>query len=213
MAFARERFKEIRPYLYHLTARANVERIARTGRLESAAALMRMMGCGEEAVRSRRREAMVVGADGGSVHIRDQAPLHMGNMGLEKGWSFEDFVCRLNELVFFWPGDKREPIPYGARHFERYREERPVILRVATADVPRTTTTRRLLPLQLRLAALQQRQQEPPRRRDCFLPPRKRLSPPDRSSKSRSKARSRCRHPQWSATARKAHGGAFSAVS
>src|SRR6185295_17449394 len=35
----------------------------------------------------------------------------------------------INERVFFWPGTEFRPISYGIRHFERYRSERPVILR------------------------------------------------------------------------------------
>jgi hypothetical protein len=43
-------------------------------------------------------------------------------------------LCQLNERVFFWPGGP-DISDYGQRHFERYRAEKPVILRVPTSDL------------------------------------------------------------------------------
>jgi hypothetical protein len=37
--------------------------------------------------------------------------------------------------VFFWPGWSRGPVSSGMNHFERYRSERPVVLRVATGEL------------------------------------------------------------------------------
>jgi hypothetical protein len=51
-------------------------------------------------------------------------------MRLPLGYELEDFIENLNGRVFFWPGTSQGPIPSGLRHFERYRLERPVILRV-----------------------------------------------------------------------------------
>jgi hypothetical protein len=56
-------------------------------------------------------------------------------MNLPEGFEYEDFVELVNGLVFFWPGDESNPIMHGQRHFDRYRNERPVILRVPTRDI------------------------------------------------------------------------------
>jgi hypothetical protein len=68
--------------------------------------------------------------------VRDQKPLHTGNTGLMGGWDFEQLLSHLNGRVFFWPGSaKGRPIPYGERHFQRYADESPIILRLATTDL------------------------------------------------------------------------------
>ncbi len=69
--------------------------------------------------------------------MRDQAPLYAGNMTLDPGWSFRDFVEELNSRVFFWPGGASGPTAYGVRHHARYREKREslAILRVATQSL------------------------------------------------------------------------------
>lgn len=64
------------------------------------------------------------------ILLRDQAPLHRGNLKLPNGFSFEEFVESLNRRVFFWPGTTKGPISYGLRHYERYRQESPVLLRI-----------------------------------------------------------------------------------
>ena len=73
--------------------------------------------------------------DGARVYLRDQAPLHEKNIEFTDGWAFPDLVEYLNRRVYFWPGTDRGPIEYGRRHFERYRSEQPVIIRVPFAAV------------------------------------------------------------------------------
>ncbi len=131
MSFTLEALTELRPFLYHLTHQRNVPRIRTTMQLESASRILRTAG-EEAAVRTRRRASLIVEVGGIAVHIRDQAPLHAGNMQLELGWTFEDFVAHLNARIFFWPGDDTGPISYGVRHYQRYAEDCPVILRVPT---------------------------------------------------------------------------------
>jgi hypothetical protein len=36
----------------------------------------------------------------------------------------------LNRRIFFWPGSIHAPIPHGIRHFQRYLEQEPVVVRV-----------------------------------------------------------------------------------
>jgi len=52
--------------------------------------------------------------------------------------SFDDFVERLNGLVFFWPGTEEGPQPPGRRHFGRYRHEHPILIRIRTEELLET---------------------------------------------------------------------------
>lgn len=132
MGFDLTRFAEARPRLYHLTARANLDGILRTGRLEAARVLMERAG-DMSMLRQRRREHYRLRVDGREVVLRDQKPLHRGNIAFEGGFGFEDVVEALNRRVFFWPGDEEGPIDYGRRHFGRYGGEDCVVLVVPTA--------------------------------------------------------------------------------
>lgn len=134
MAFTLEQFARVRPFLYHLTAEQNLARIQRTSRLQSATALMTAAG-EERLLTSRRRAAHVVSVNNEMIHIRDQAPLHEGNIRFGDGWSLPQLIDDLNRRVFFWPGGEDGPISYGVRHFERYRVENPVVLRVSFREV------------------------------------------------------------------------------
>lgn len=129
-----QKFVRTRPHLYHLTARSNVKLIQRDRRLETASMLLRGAGQGAS-VRERRRSSMAISLNGRTVHIRDQAPLHAGNLSLPVGWSFADFVAHLNDHVFFWPGTPDGPIEYGRRHFERYADDDNLVLVLDTAAV------------------------------------------------------------------------------
>jgi hypothetical protein len=134
MPFTLNTFCALRPYLYHLTAAANLPRLLRLRRLQSTADLAREAGRDDLlAVRRREHTPLLVGRE--TVWLRDQAPLHRGNMALEPGWSFERFVAHLNERVFFWPGGATGPISYGKRHYGRYAAEQPVIVRLAVASL------------------------------------------------------------------------------
>jgi hypothetical protein len=129
MAFDIDEFIRARPVLYHLTATANLTHIRSNRVIRPAAILMRSAGR-EDMVRLKRKQHERIEAGKESFVLRDQAPLHRGNMKLPEGFTFEDFVESLNSRVFFWPGTASGSISYGLRHFERYRAEHPVILRV-----------------------------------------------------------------------------------
>jgi len=131
MAFTLSAFWRLRPYLYHLTASQNLDRIRATQRLECAAQILVSAGR-VEVVRAKRPRHLVVDLDGTAIHIRDQGPLYPRNLTLSGGWTFGDFVQHLNEKVFFWPGTTTGPISYGVRHFNRYIDESPVLIRAST---------------------------------------------------------------------------------
>lgn len=135
MPFTPDEFALRRPYLFHLTDRGNLRFLKHMPRLLPAGTLLEKAGRADWIRRKRDHHVDVV-VDGISMRIRDQAPLHKGNMQLGDGWSFEDFVARLNGRVFFWPGTAvGAVIANGARHFARYAHEAPVVLRAKTADL------------------------------------------------------------------------------
>lgn len=134
MPFDVGHFAALRPHLYHLTAVENVARIEVARMIESAAELMRAAG-DLTYLRQKRHSHIRLEVDGTVVVIRDQSPLYEGNIDLQGGWSFEDVIESLNDRVFFWPGRLTGPNDYGERHFERYRDEDPAIVRVNTALV------------------------------------------------------------------------------
>lgn len=139
MPFTLEALARLRPYVFHLTARDNLPRIRRLGIVEPASRLAEKAGR-IDLVMARRRGHVPITVDGETVVLRDQAPLHAGNMRLDEAWSFEQFVRHLNDRVFFWPGNRHGPISYGVRHFERYKGESPVILRTPFADLLKANT-------------------------------------------------------------------------
>lgn len=129
-----QRLIHLRPWLYHLTATSNLDRIRSTRCLFSAASIYEQAGQ-RDALRARRKRSDSIVVNGDTVIIRDQQPLHAGNMALSAGVGFEDFVAYLNRHVFFWPGDDDGPIGYGRRHFARYAGEDCHIVKVRTVDL------------------------------------------------------------------------------
>lgn len=130
MPFTLDEFIRARPYAFHLTARANEARIRRTRTLCPASDILIAAGQ-PELISVRRREIIVLPVNGELIHVRDQAPLHEGNIGFEGGWTMADLIRELNERVFFWPGSRDRAISYAHRHFARYQEESPLVLRVS----------------------------------------------------------------------------------
>jgi hypothetical protein len=141
MSFTLERYSEVRPFLYHLTARGNVERIRSVGRLESTSVLLEAADLSHD-VRTHRSEKLPIRVGAHEVLVRDQAPLHVGNIDFQGGWDLSDLVENLNRRVFFWSGWEHKPVDYGRNHFERYKHEQPAILRVRF-DSLRARNTRR----------------------------------------------------------------------
>lgn len=134
MAFALQRPIELRPYLFHLTAASNLPSIVKTKALRSAGLLLADAGLTEQSSQ-RRLDHLNIRQGHDSVQIRDQKPLIEGAIAFEKGWNIARLVQLINQHVFFWPGCHTGPINAGVNHFERYRNEEPVILRLATADL------------------------------------------------------------------------------
>lgn len=134
MAITQEQFVSTRPFVYHLTASINISSIRSAGQLDSARTLMTAANR-LDLLRRRRGQHLDLNVGGRVVRLRDQSPLHERNIAFEAGWSFGDLLEALNGRVFFWPGTNAGPIEYGRRHFERYRHEGPVLIRVPTAEL------------------------------------------------------------------------------
>lgn len=134
MAFSLERFAEVRPYLYHLTATGNLGQVRARRCLESTAALLNQAG--QPALLHQRRSGHhTINVNGVAVSLRDQAPLYAGNIEFDAGWTFPQVIALLNQRVFFWPGTATGPIDYGERHYDRYEFERPAVIRVRTQSL------------------------------------------------------------------------------
>ena len=127
-------FARTRPYAYHLTSKTNLDSIRVSGRIDSATVLILKDGR-KELLRRRRSNHKIVHVEGHDILLRDQAPLHEGNLRRSGEWSFADVVEALNNRVFFWPGTGDGPNNYGRRHFNRYLSERPVLIRVKTSEL------------------------------------------------------------------------------
>jgi hypothetical protein len=125
-------FTGLRPRLYHLTARANLPRIQRTARLDTAATIL-AAAARYDLLRTRRPESKVVAIDVERIHLRDQGPLYEGNCNLPGAFTFADLVEMLNNFVYFWPGTDAGPIVYGLRHFARYAPREDVVVLVIPA--------------------------------------------------------------------------------
>lgn len=131
-----EQFKEKRTYLYHLTDTRNIVEIIRQRKLFSTRHLVynSNLSVSDQMnfLRSKRVGHKKLVIDGVEVFIRDQDPISLKSLAkatLELD-SPQDFLEILNERVFFWPTIKDLSI-----HFERYKDEKPTILRFATNDI------------------------------------------------------------------------------
>jgi hypothetical protein len=130
MSFCEDDYAALRPFLYHLTDLRNFERISRTRNLQSAGVLLDLVGQSHIA-RTRRNDKISVDVDGELVTLCDQLPLYEGNIQFANDWTMPDLIEHLNRFVFFWSGWNRGPVVYGVRHFLRYSEEQPRIIRAA----------------------------------------------------------------------------------
>lgn len=125
---------QTRPFVYHLTALANIDSIRRRRVLFSAKHFLEQGGEADYMQRPRRGPRLIrVGSE--VIHLRDQNPLHAGNVALGLDMTFPIFVEMLNSKVFFWPGSAASPIDYGVRHFARYVDDEVVVLRIPSKDL------------------------------------------------------------------------------
>jgi hypothetical protein len=109
MAILEAALLKLRPYVYHITAAANLPAIKRAGSIRCAAALL-VDGGRRDLLQTRRRgqTELQVGPD--LVAIRDQDPLVPGALDMTDGATLGEYVAYLNSLVYLWPGDEQRPM-------------------------------------------------------------------------------------------------------
>jgi hypothetical protein len=134
VGFTIQQFVALRPYVYHLTARANRARIKRTDALDPAAAILKASG-NAGMLSMRRATGLQAKINGDVIHVRDQHPLHAGNVAFQGKWTIDKLVEEINERVFFWPGSASWVVSYARRHFHRYAAEKPIVLRMQFASL------------------------------------------------------------------------------
>jgi len=127
-------FIEARPYLYHLTNRKNLDIIFDERRMLSTKTIAHTVfdkKKAKEFLRTRRPAHETVTLNKRTLHIRDQKPVIVTvlSKSLTDGDS-GDFIELLNKRVFWWPTLNRLN-----RHYNVYAAEKPVILRVETAEM------------------------------------------------------------------------------
>jgi hypothetical protein len=81
----------------------------------------------------RRATSVQAKLNGDVIHVRDQHPLHAGNVAFHGKWTIDKLVQEINERVFFWPGSDGWVVSYARRHYQRYAAENPVVLRIPFA--------------------------------------------------------------------------------
>lgn len=128
------RFCALRRHLFHLTSRANRDCIVYERSLHPAATIFQRANRADLLEKRRRHHATVPFCQT-EVHVRDQAPLHAGAIDFELGWDIARWVRHVNDHVFFWPGSAAGPVRYGINHYERYRGEAPILLRIRTQSL------------------------------------------------------------------------------
>lgn len=160
MAFILDTFIATRPFAYHVTAQSNLDFLKRNHTLRPASH-WNSVANRRDLKLTRRTEGNLLQIRGGSIHIRDQKPLHVGAIAFSDGWNLVDLIRHLNDHVYFWPGTERGPIRSGRNHYSTYEHERPAVLRISTQEL----LAMNLLPVQLGCSAMQRGQKEPARPR------------------------------------------------
>jgi hypothetical protein len=131
-----EQFIKLRPFLYHLTDRRNLDNIFQTKMIYSTIDLVKKSNLSEVEQKvllmNKRKSHSAIPLGDRIIYIRDQNPILENNLKktLTKGWKVSDFYMLLNSRVFFWP-----TIDRLNRHYKRYLNEHPIILRVKTSEI------------------------------------------------------------------------------
>lgn len=131
-----EEFITKKAFLYHLTDRANFDKIKADKELLSTEAIVNLSSLDDntksEFLSQRRKSHETIEIGEHKYHIRDQRPISPLNLVkcLTTGFSVKDFFRMLNNRVFFWPTIKRLN-----SHYKRYARENPIIIMVSTDEL------------------------------------------------------------------------------
>jgi hypothetical protein len=131
VAFSIPQYAELRPTLWHLTHRENLDLIRKSRVLMPADRLTAVPLAG---IRRNRQ------IKSGAPVLRDQRPLYENCVELQNGFSFADLLKELNRRVFFWSGWPDRPIRPGRHAINRYSASDVIIrcpfLQIAKDHVP-----------------------------------------------------------------------------
>jgi hypothetical protein len=123
-----------RPFLYHLTYSENINQIVKDCTLYSAEQLISESENKElsNLLTERRAKRLLVSIDGSEIYIRDQRPISITALTkcLTDGWTPKKYIRFLNKMVFMWC-----TIDRLIRHYNRYKDENPLILRFDTKEL------------------------------------------------------------------------------
>jgi Family of unknown function (DUF7002) len=135
-----QKFINLRPFLYHLTDKSNFNHIVKTKVLLSTKKIVEKSNIIEkkEFLRTRRPDHANIHYDDVKYKIRDQRPISIKALSkcLTNQWSSSDFIEHINKRVFFWCKLDRL-----LRHFERYQNENPKIMKCNTEDIFKNNIT------------------------------------------------------------------------
>lgn len=129
-----DKFLKLRPKLYHLTHKDNIESIKQTKKIYSTDYIVKKSGIEEPEVflKTRRSRLEKVNFNGSEVYLRDQIPLRpsMIDKAMDGTCTSDEYIFLLNKRVFFWPTKNRLE-----RHYKTYKDQDPVILIFDTKEV------------------------------------------------------------------------------
>ena len=129
-----QKFISLRPFLYHLTDENNIGNIINSRMLLSTQRIVVSSNIIDKQhfLRSKRNNHEIIYSGLQQYKIRDQQPISICALSkcLTDNWTTGDFIEHLNKRVFFWC-----TIDRLKRHFDRYINENPVIIKCSTADV------------------------------------------------------------------------------
>lgn len=129
-----KQFTDRHPYVYHLTDQTNYNAILSGKRFLSTKDIVELSDIANpnEFLRGKRFNHETIKIGDTDYKIRDQRPISEVVLArsLTDNWTNGDFIHHLNSRVFFWPNLNRL-----SRHYERYKNENPVIFRFNSADI------------------------------------------------------------------------------
>jgi hypothetical protein len=129
MGFSIHRYAELRPTLWHLTHRQNLDLVRKSRLLEPAELLTTTSD-------DPRHGQQVIS---GKPVLRDQDVLHEKSIAFQLGFVMADFLRELNRRVFFWSGWLDRPIRPGRKAAEHYHHT-DVLIRVPFCEVVKNHT-------------------------------------------------------------------------
>ncbi len=127
-----QKFAKTRPFLWHLTAAKNIDRIIEMNRLDCAATILRDAGRNEliRKPRCEDKDDLTHRVNGETVIVRDQAPLchHKKVQWTHDGWTLKDYVKYLNGFVFFFPGTEKGPVKRSEGFVKIYKQQQALCI-------------------------------------------------------------------------------------